>query len=209
MEALLTADPQDYVLLGLGAYGLGSVPIALLVTAILRRSDLRSVGSGNLGVYNTLFNVGKLPGVLTLIGNAAVAVTAVTIARVLFPGDEIALLTAITAVTAGNMWQVFTRFRGSRGTTTLSWALLVSQPLILLCLLGTWILMVLVARRTTTATWMLHLLTPVLFGLLTWSWVYVVAGALLGALLELKRFSSPDDTVALGLFRRFGINADT
>ncbi len=205
----MAADPQAYVLLGLAAYGLGSVPIALLVTAILRRADLRSVGSGNLGVYNTLFNVGKLPGVVTLIGNAAVAITAVTIARVLFPGDTVALLTAITAVTAGSMWQLFTRFRGSHGTTTLSWALLFSQPLILLSLLGVWILIVLVARKTTTATWALHVLTPVLFGVLTWSWAYVVAGALLGALLELKRISSPDDTVALGLFRRFGINADT
>lgn len=205
----MAADPHTYVLLGLGAYGLGSVPIALLVTAILRRADLRSVGSGNLGVYNTLFNVGKLPGVVTLIGNAAVAITAVTIARVLFPGDPVALLTAITAVTAGSMWQVFTRFRGSRGTTTLAWALLVSEPLILLSLVGAWTLVVLVARRTTTATWALHLLTPLLFGVLASSWAYVAAGALLGALLELKRISSPDDTVALGLFRRFGINADT
>ncbi len=37
---------------------------------------------------------------------------------------------------------------------------------------------------------------------------YAVAGGLLGTLLQIKRRYSNDDTVSLGLFRRFGINVN-
>ena len=38
-----------------------------------------------------------------------------------FPaGDDIALIVAIAGVTAGNMWQLFVKFRGSRGSTTVA-----------------------------------------------------------------------------------------
>ena len=60
---------ESYIVLGTAAYLLGSVPMALIMTAVLKRTDLRTVGSGNLSVYNTMFNVGKLPGVLTIAGH--------------------------------------------------------------------------------------------------------------------------------------------
>ena len=204
----MAGDVRGYVLLGVAAYLLGSFPIALILTIVFKRSDLRSVGSGNLGVYNTFFNVGKLPGLLAFAANGAVAGTSVLLARLFFPGDQIALLTAITAVTAGSMWQLFAGFRGSRGSSVLGWALLVSEPLICVALFGAWAVALLLRRRTTTATLILHLLTPAIFGMVAWSWSYAAAGGLLAVLLELRRRYSPDDTVALGLFRRFGINVD-
>ena len=197
---------QSYAVLGTVSYLLGSVPTALVVSAIFKRVDLRTTGSGNLGIYNTLFRVGKLPAICALIWNFSAATSAVLLAKSFFSGDSVAVLIAITAVTAGSMWQVFARFSGSRGTTTLGFALVYAEPLIWAACVGAWLLALLPRRRTTDATPTLIRLFPVIFGLMTWSWTYVVAGAVIGLLLEIKRRSSADDTLALGLFRRFGIN---
>ena len=197
---------QTYALVGVIAYLIGSVPTALLATALFKRSDLRNTGSGNLGIQNTFFRVGKLPAIIALLWNLAAATSSVMLARAIVPGDSAAELIAITAVTAGSMWQIFVRFRGSRGTTTMGFALLVAQPTIWAVCLGVWLLALLPRRRTTDATPTLHALLPVIFGLLTLSWTYAIAGAVLGALLELKRRTSQDDALALGLYRRFGVN---
>ena len=197
---------QSYAVLATVSYLLGSVPTALVVTAIFKRVDLRSTGSGNLGIYNTLFRVGKLPAICALIWNFSAAASAVLLAKSFFSDDSVAVLIAITAVTVGSMWQVFARFSGSRGTTTLGFALVYAEPLIWAACVGAWLLALLPRRRTTDATPTLTRLFPVIFGLMTWSWTYVVAGAVIGLLLEIKRRSSADDTLALGLFRRFGIN---
>ena len=197
---------QSYAVLATVSYLLGSVPTALVVSAIFKRVDLRSTGSGNLGIYNTLFRVGKVPAICALIWNFSAAESAVLLAKSFFSDDSVAVLIAITAVTVGSMWQVFARFSGSRGTTTLGFALVYAEPLIWAACVGAWLLVLLPRRRTTDATPTLTRLFPVIFGLMTWSWTYVVAGAVIGLLLEIKRRSSADDTLALGLFRRFGIN---
>ncbi len=197
---------ESYIVLGTAAYLLGSVPMALIMTAVLKRTDLRTVGSGNLSVYNTMFNVGKLPGVLTIAGHGLLAVGSVLLARALLPGDDVALIVSIGGVTAGNMWQLFAKFRGSRGSTTVGWALLVAAPLVLVVLFGIWLSAVFVLRRSVPATRLLHASIPIVFGLMTGSWTWAVGGVAIAALLALKFHVSGDDTVELGLYRRFGIN---
>ena len=203
---------QTYALVGVIAYLIGSVPVALLATALLKRADLRNTGSGNLGIQNTFFRAGKLPAIIALLWNLAAATSSVLLARALAPDEPVVDLIAITAVTAGSMWQLFVRFRGSRGTTTMGFALIVAQPAVWAVCLGVWLLALLPRRRTTDATPTLHALLPAIFGLyalvghLDQWWSYAIWGAVLGALLELKRRTSPDDALALGLYRRFGVN---
>ena len=69
-----------YALVGTIAYMIGSVPAALLATAILKRSDLRNTGSGNLGIQNTFFRAGKLPAIIALLWNVAAAASSVLLA---------------------------------------------------------------------------------------------------------------------------------
>ena len=46
-----------FVLLFIGAYLLGSVPLAYLVAKWVRGIDLRQVGSGNVGMTNVMLTV--------------------------------------------------------------------------------------------------------------------------------------------------------
>ena len=203
----MSSQVYEYVTLGMTAYLLGSVPVALMLAALLKRTDLRTIGSGNLSVYNTMFNVGMVPGVLTIVWNGVLAVSTVVITKSWFPANDIALMVAIGGVTAGNMWQLFAKFRGSRGSTTMGWTLLVAAPLILVVLFGIWVSAVLILRRSVPATRLLHASIPVVFGVVEGSWTYAIGGAIIGGLLSLKFHMSGDDTVALGLYRRFGVNS--
>ena len=197
-----------YAILGGFAYLVGSFPTALIVSAVFKRVDLRTIGSGNFTVYNTFFRVGKIPGLFLLLWNLVAALIVLRFAHLFFPSDPVALLTVITGVTVGSMWQVFARFRGSRGTTTLAFALFVAEPALWAVCFAAWILALLPRRRTSDATPILHVLLPVIFGVIAGSWTYAVAGGLLGTLLQIKRRFSQDDTLSLGLFRRFGINVN-
>ena len=158
----------NYVILGAAAYLLGSVPVALIMSAVLKRTDLRRIGSGNLGVLNTMFNVGKLPGLLTIVGHGILAALTVFLAGWFPEGwfpwgwqypadwwvpmrDDVGLMVAMAGLTAGNMWQLFAKFRGSRGSTTVGWALLVAAPLMLLVLFGVWLAAILALRRNVPA----------------------------------------------------------
>lgn len=53
------------------AYLAGSIPTAYLAGRLLKGVDLRTVGSGNLGATNVYRNLGVLPAVLVLLGDAA------------------------------------------------------------------------------------------------------------------------------------------
>lgn len=216
-------DIPNYVILGAATYLLGSVPVALIMSAVIKQTDLRNIGSGNLGVLNTMFNVGKLPGVLTIAGHGVLAALAVFLAgwfpESWFPAgwrypadwwvpvlDDAALMVAMAGLTAGNMWQLFAKFRGSRGSTTVGWALLVAAPPMLLVLFGVWLAAILALRRNVPAARVLHAAIPVVFGLMQWSWTFAIGGAVIAAMLTLKVAMSGDDATALGVYRRFGIN---
>ena len=48
------------VLLGLGAYLLGSIPTAYILVYLVKGTDIRRVGTGNVGALNTFQQVGSL-----------------------------------------------------------------------------------------------------------------------------------------------------
>ena len=201
-------DLRGYLLLAGAAYLIGSIPFALILTAIFRRTDLRSLGTGNLSIYNTAFNVGKVPAFLAFLCIGAAAYTAVALARAFFPNNDIALMVVLCAATIGSMWQLFARLRGSRGSSMAGWVLMFASPLLWAVMLGLWLAFALLVRRTRLATTLLHISCPAIFGLIERSWVYAAAGLILGIALQIKLRMSTDDTLALGLFRRYGVNVD-
>src|SRR6201984_3891522 len=62
------------------AYILGSIPFGLLVVKVFGGTDIRSVGSGNIGAANVTRNAGAIAGALTLLLDAGKGYLAVWIA---------------------------------------------------------------------------------------------------------------------------------
>ena len=111
----------------LAAYLIGAVPVGFLVARAFGGLDIRRSGSGNIGATNVLRTLGKLPAIVTLLGDIAKGALAVTAARALVQepwGDAAGAVLAIV----GNCWPVFLGFRGGKGVATGFGAFLALAP---------------------------------------------------------------------------------
>ena len=82
------------------AYVVGAVPIGFLVARAFGVGDLRRHGSGNIGATNVLRTLGRLPAVLTLLGDIAKGYAAVALASSV--GGDVPAVTGLRAVSAGH-----------------------------------------------------------------------------------------------------------
>ena len=104
-------------LIVLSAYAIGSVPFALLVARYSGTTDLRRVGSGNLGAANVLRASGVKAGVLVAPFDISKGMVSVAIAR--YVSDQPAAPAAAgLAAIVGHVYPVWIRFRGGKGVAT-------------------------------------------------------------------------------------------
>jgi glycerol-3-phosphate acyltransferase PlsY len=195
-----------YLVVASISYLVGSVPFAFIWTLVITRKDLRKLGSGNITVYNSYHNAGLLPAALTFVGNAALGLGVVFFTRWYFPGNELALLTALVFVTAGAMWPVWMAFSGGKGTTTWGWATVAISTWIPLALLGLWFAGLLITRRTFPSSTLVYRALPIVFGLIGGSWEYGLAGLVLTIMFHLKHRVDNDDSIRYGIGRQLGVN---
>jgi glycerol-3-phosphate acyltransferase PlsY len=143
------------------AYLVGALPIGYLVGRAFGIADIRHHGSGNIGATNVLRTAGRLPAVLTLIGDIVKGWSAVAAGAYLSGGD--AGLTALSAVAAviGNCWSIFLGFRGGKGVATGFGALLRLVPLATLPAALVWIAVTIVSRYVSLGSLVAALCVPV------------------------------------------------
>ena len=111
----------------LAAYLLGSVPTGYVVARAFGIHDIRRHGSGNTGTTNVLRTAGRLPAVLTLLGDVAKGYGAIFVAGAI-GGTPLGSSAGAVAVVVGNCWSVFLGFRGGKGFATGLGALLRLAP---------------------------------------------------------------------------------
>jgi glycerol-3-phosphate acyltransferase PlsY len=129
-------------------YLLGSIPFGLIV-ARLRRVDLRTVGSGNIGATNAARALGRGFGVLVLVLDAAKAALPILAARHFFrdaPHREWIEVGVALAAFLGHLFPVFAGFRGGKGVATAFGSFVALAPLPALLGLATYALLVGVTR---------------------------------------------------------------
>lgn len=97
-------------------YLLGSIPFGIVITRFAGTTDIRTIGSGNIGATNVLRTGRKDLAALTLLGDALKGTVAVLIARAVF-GSEAGLVAGLGAF-AGHLWPVWLGFKGGKGVAT-------------------------------------------------------------------------------------------
>lgn len=124
------------VLSALGGYLLGSISFAIIITRLFAKKDVRNEGSGNAGMTNVLRTTGKLPAVLTLIGDLGKAVLAIYLSRWIFStltfegAGKIGMYLAGIFVLLGHIYPVFFNFRGGKGVLTCAGIFFVLDPIL-------------------------------------------------------------------------------
>ncbi|NLR72947.1 glycerol-3-phosphate 1-O-acyltransferase PlsY [Novosphingobium sp. ERN07] len=106
----------DTLLPLLVGYLLGSVPFGLILTRMTGGGDLRSIGSGNIGATNVLRTGKKGVAAATLLLDMGKGLSAVLLARHIWPGSE--GLAALAAV-LGHCFPLWLKFKGGKGVATM------------------------------------------------------------------------------------------
>jgi glycerol-3-phosphate acyltransferase PlsY len=97
-------------------YLIGSIPFALILA---RRwgSDLRVVGSGNLGAANVMRASGVKAGVLVALLDMAKGAASVWLASRISPSADLPAAAGLAAI-FGHIYPIWLRFRGGKGVAT-------------------------------------------------------------------------------------------
>jgi glycerol-3-phosphate acyltransferase PlsY len=138
-----------------GAYLVGSISFAVVVSKLFRLPDPRSYGSGNPGATNVLRSGNKAAAALTLAGDGAKGWLAVWLAYRLGAswGDaSLATAGAALAVFVGHVYPVFHRFAGGKGVATAAGVAFALSWQLGLILVGVWLAVALVSRMSSLAS---------------------------------------------------------
>jgi glycerol-3-phosphate acyltransferase PlsY len=114
----------------IAAYLIGSIPFALILARRWGASDLRLVGSGNLGAANVMRASGVTAGVLVAALDMAKGAASVWLAERLGSGPGLPAAAGFAAI-VGHIYPVWLRFRGGKGVATACGVFSVLTPLAL------------------------------------------------------------------------------
>ncbi len=173
------------------SYFLGSIPTGFL-WAKACGIDIRKVGSGNIGATNVMRSVGKIPGMIVLLLDAAKGFVPVFFAPRIFPNvDKSALqIVCCVAVIAGHNWTCWLKFKGGKGIATSAGALLGAIWLPLLCALAAWGIVFALSRYVSVASIGAAIAMPVATWLLMQDMPWRMATLILGLLAIYKHRSN-------------------
>ena len=110
-------------------YLLGSIPSAYVFTRMKTGKDIRQLGGGNVGGYNTFKEAGVLPAIGVAIVDLGKGAAAAAIAHWALNLDKPYVLIAALGAVIGHNWMVWLKFKGGRGMGATIGALAVIMPI--------------------------------------------------------------------------------
>lgn len=128
-------------------YLLGTLNPAALISK-LKKVDLRTKGTGNLGATNTMLILGKKYGVLVMLFDIAKAFLAVRYAQWIAPEFEWLSMSAGLFAVIGHCFPFYLKFKGGKGLAAFAGLVLAYNPLFFLFLLISGIVLMLIVNYT-------------------------------------------------------------
>ena len=128
--------------------------------------DLRSVGQKNLGTTNAFMILGKTSGILVML--------AARLASLMFPGFQIADVTAGGAAVLGHIFPFYLKFRGGKGLATLGGLILATDLRGFLLLAVIAIVLMLITDWGCSASFSTAFFYPIFYFLKTKSFICLV-----------------------------------
>lgn len=161
---------MGYIIVILLSYLAGCSNMALYISK-MKKVELQSAGSGNLGASNATILMGWPAGVATAVHDIGKSALAVLLAEIFFPDLEYIGAVAGIASVLGHIFPFYLKFKGGKGfasyfgmTLALNWklALVIGILIVVVTLITDYI----VAGTVTTIT-----VVPVYLGITSGSWV--------------------------------------
>lgn len=173
-----------YLIMLVVPYLLGGINTSIIVTKLRTGQDIRTMGSGNAGLTNSLRTQGKATAAIVLLGDVAKAVLSVWIVRLsfLFIGgvDTTALennmnwvgYMAVFMTVVGHVFPVYYGFRGGKGVLAAISAIFTLDWRSACILLGVFIVIVAITRYVSLGS----CISSALFGFTALGFDYFLDG---------------------------------
>ena len=190
-----------YALVAVSSYLLGSLNFGVILSKKLVHDDVRSHGSGNAGTTNMLRNYGKIPALLTIIGDMAKVAVAILISFALLKAtDTISTLSETFGdntniiiksfsglfCVLGHIYPCFFGFKGGKGVATSGGMVFMIDWRIALILLAMFIITVAATKYVSLGSIIMALFYPVFILLFHKSIVLFAIACLFAAIVIVK-----------------------
>jgi glycerol-3-phosphate acyltransferase PlsY len=167
----------------LAGYLLGAIPFGYLAGRA-KGVDLRTVGSGNIGAANAFRNLGRSWGIAVMVGDIGKGVAGALLGRWLT--DDPWPIFVGAAVMVGAIFPVWLRFRGGKGVAAGGGVMIGLFPLVSLCIVPLWLLVVLTSRITSLASILAAAAFAPLAAAFGYSWQYLVLASAMALLVIVR-----------------------
>ncbi|WP_343701666.1 glycerol-3-phosphate 1-O-acyltransferase PlsY [Chitinophaga sp.] len=155
------------LLLLIGAYMIGSFATAVWVSKGVFGIDIREHGSGNAGATNTFRVLGPKAGTFVMLVDMLKGILAVRLSYLIPPYDTPEQLINLQvglglAAVVGHIFPIWAGFRGGKGIATLFGMVLAIQPLVALCCVGVFLMILFLTRYVSLSSIIASIAFPVL-----------------------------------------------
>ena len=160
-----------FIVFGLFAYALGSIPTAIWVGKAWYNMDVREHGSLNAGATNTFRVLGKKPGIIVLVVDIFKGFLAVSLVKwfVEYKSwdhtfDEVIQVQVVCAVLAilGHIFPLFARFKGGKGVATSLGIIIGIEPLSSLICIALFLFVFLISNYVSLGAIVVSFVFPVI-----------------------------------------------
>ncbi len=142
------------------AYLIGGLPFGYWFVKLALGSDIRTMGSGNIGATNVQRTAGSKAGLIVLLLDVLKGFAAVCFASVLSGHNTLAMALAGGAVMLGHCYPIFLNFKGGKAVACFVGAFAMLTPLPLLAVLFTFIVTVTLSKFVSLGSLMGALVFP-------------------------------------------------
>ena len=141
------------IIIGSLSYLIGAIPFAYIMVKLIKKTDLRTVGSGNVGATNAMRVLGWKLGLVVFLLDFLKGFIAVGLVSGIFGSltildsspNLIRIIAGICAI-CGHVWTVFLKFKGGKGVATSAGVFAFLIPIPFLLTLVVFILVVSISR---------------------------------------------------------------
>ncbi len=170
----------NYGLFILVTYFIGSLSSAIIVCKVWSLPDPRSKGSNNPGATNVLRIGGKLPAIITLLGDGCKGFVTTWLA-VYFDFPTWVIACVMLAALFGHVFPVFFGFKGGKGVATAMGAYLGLAWPIGVILITTWALVIALTRISSLGAIVATLASPII----VWLWLHDIPLTVVSTIMSL------------------------
>ena len=175
----------EYLLTGIIAYLVGSIPSGLILGKLFWHTDLRKYGSHNIGATNAWRTLGKVPGIIVFLADSLKGQAGVLLGLSLVGTPLAAVIGGLLAI-VGHSFSLFLRFHGGKGVATSLGVLTMLMGNVTLIVFVLWFTIVYMTRYVSLGSVVAGVITPILAALFAYPMEYIVF-TVIAALLVIVR----------------------